>query len=267
MSLLVVELFARYKRWIPTLACPNYPTDREIILVYKDVLYRVSEPSVIRWLQYDRYDIPTSVFYDIIGDYPDSLPSIPSKPSSVIDMMVLSIMYNYIGLYDLAWEMQVSLYRNRDRLPLHWQSVGGISVNRYDAIQRKWNGDPSPYRKSQYNGMYVPYGLSSTVGERYIVGTDVNRYNYPILNDISFSIIPAEPVEQSLIDRISIEVTGRDPIVTSVLLSLNKISMLESMGEDEITRLLIALGIDVPMDDGGIHLTEAIDSILGRLST
>lgn len=267
LSLLIVEVFARYKRWIPSLISPGYPVDREVILMYRDEIYRISDPSIVQWLQHSRYDIPTSIFYDIMGDYPDVLPSISITPTSVLDMMVISIVSNYIGLYSITWDMQILLYKNRDKLPLHWQQLGGISVNRYDPIHRKWNGDPSPYRKSQYNGLYIPYGLSSMIGERYIVGNDDDRYRYPVINDVSFSIVHRDPIDQKIIDRISIEMTGRHPIITTLILSDDRIDILEDMDDTEISNVMTILGLDIPMDDGSIHLIDAIDSIIHRLST
>lgn len=234
---LLLNLFIYGQGWIPSVYAPIDGCISPIHCNYNERQYVLDNPSVLRWIEKgnDNIHIPTSLFEEIIGEYPDLLPTakedihgrfkildtislqIECPKKRVMSLLLTSLLLNYLGAYDSVWSLQKEIYLQREYLPASWQKIGGITLNDKDEKVRKWNGDWSPYWKSNFNGMYVPYGLSEMASSRFILHKDIYYHSEmyvlvtsPLIQSLSFGINPPfETISNDLLSAISIVGTGK----------------------------------------------------------
>lgn len=242
-NLLLLDLFVHGQGWIPSIQLVTHSVDHPVIVEYNGEEYVLDNPLILSRIpnDIDTIIVPESIFDEIIGDSPDRLPTakidstgqlkvldvIPSANTQVqhtlpknrvLDLVATFLLLNYIGIYDLAWKLQKDIYIMREYLPSQWRNIGGITLNRSDEKMRKWNGDLSPFMKSQFNGMYAPYGLSDLASPRYILHSNVSYHSEmhliqqsQYIQDLSFGIIPSiMELPSDLLHSIAIVGTGRD---------------------------------------------------------
>lgn len=238
VNVVLLDLFVHGQQWIPNISLPGRETSRPVIILYKGNEYVITNDQLLRWFQDDDvYNVDQSVFVDIIGYSPDVLPTssyneegyfrildelpIESK-ENLLDIMTLLILLNYVGAYGIAWKLQRSIYSLREYLPVHWKDLGGIHVSTTDVRMKKWIGSVSPYMRSQYNGMYVPYGISEMASHRFILINERSSHLLTIvaskhIQDLSFGLTPhIQYIDDSLLDAISLVGTGKYPPVLPV---------------------------------------------------
>lgn len=303
MDILLLDLFVHGQGWIPSLFPDTHEGNAPISIEYNGNEYILRNPSVLRWISSEHgstISIPESIFYDVIGDFPELLPSTEEKegtlyilenvsfeisPTCVPRMMVLnfvtmSLLLNYLGVYNLTWKLQGLIYTLRDHLPSHWKDLGGVRIYRSDERFRKWNGDMSPFMKSQFNGMYIPYGLSEMSSLRYIPYENISSHpemdvivSSPLVQDLSFGLLPSPlqyTVSAELINAIAIVGTGRN--ILKELTPRDKaempieeiVSLLKNRKDDSIVRELLSVVPIERIQQAGTLLieNESVPSII-----
>lgn len=280
--MLLLDVFVHGQGWIPSVSIPSYEGTQPISISYNGNEYTLTNPSIIRWLGPTNdipIVIPDSIFYDVIGDYPELLPTasededgilhvldnIPLEINSswcsrmkVLDIIAISLLLNYLGVYDLAWKLQGLIYTLREYLPDHWRDIGGVSLNKYDEKLRKWNGDPSPFMKSQFNGMYIPFGIYTSnygysIAQRFMLNEDIIHHSEmyilvssPVIQQLSFGMIPKEPIhiDSSFLNAIAMIGTNRN-IIRDITCKKGYTDITSDISIQDIISILQKDGLDI----------------------
>lgn len=221
----IASMFIYCMKWIIPIYPPKDHTSA-ITLVYKDREYSITDRNIVQWFQEnesDVIDIPESIFIDIIGDAPDTLPgyiegkgfntSIGCK--QVLDLVTLCILLDYIGVVNLVWELHYEIFKRRSELPSHWKDIAGLRVIKDEYMVLKWDGEQSPYSIIDFNGFYTPFNIASTMGKRILLESQVK--NISLVREL----ISCDEFQSLMFNPIDISSIHVKPYVAGICTVLN----------------------------------------------
>lgn len=182
---LCIELLVRLKQWIPSKNIFKSVHEKKhidlVTLKYLGKEYTIKDERITKWFPPDEEEvlvIPPFIFEDIVGDAPDDLPiGIPlfggDNENTMKARIYTCILMTYIGAIDYAWDIQVDIHSKRKYLPEWWRNIGGLNIIEKDIPVQKYDGSDSKYTLKDFNGTYLPVGLSSIFPPRVLLQSEI----------------------------------------------------------------------------------------------